>query len=175
MVALRFHSLIRLSFNKSSEAAQEVSAPRWWPYAIHPQKLCLITGPETQQEREREEKAHKDPPGAIKGWVWSPVSLGDFNTCDKGGKLEDNKWDLWGHFRVGTTDHSPTSPALKRKKNVNFLDLNKNITLVVGTWLKDVQVITAAIPPPDVMLSTSSVRVGTIDASVNCQPKILGE
>lgn len=84
--------------------------------------------------------------------------LREMCTYEKGGKAEEKKGDLWGHFRVETTDPSSTSPAFK-KKNKDLLGLSKNITLVVGIFRKDIRVTITPTPAPAVMISTSSVIV----------------
>lgn len=121
-------------------------------------------GPESPQEREREGKSTQrppppPPPPGLSESESDCRRLLEMCTCEKGGKLEENKGDLWGHFKVGTTDPSSTNPAFKKKKNKDLLGLSKDIMLVIGICLKDIHMTITPIPPPTVMISTSSVIV----------------
>lgn len=116
-------------------------------------------GSESPEKREREGKSAQRPPLGLSESESDCRHLLEMCTCEKGGKPEENKGYLWGHFKVGTTDPSSTDPAFKKKKNKDLLGLSKSIMLVIGICPKDIHVTITPIPPPTVMISTSSVIV----------------
>lgn len=158
MVALQFHLVIRFVLPQELRSRSGGVSTRVVTLCCSFPKAFSHNGAQEPTGKGERGKEHTAIPLGLSGSESDCRHLREMCTCEKGGKLEEKKGDLWGHFRVGTTDPSSTSPAFKKKKK-DLLGLSKNITLVVGIFRKDIHVTITPTPAPAVMISTSSVIV----------------
>lgn len=145
MVALRFHLVIRFVLPQELRSRSGGVSTRVMTLCCSFPKALSHNGAGEPTGRGERGKEHTAIPLELSESESDCQRLREMCPYEKGGKPEEKKGDLWGHFRVETTDPSSSSPAFKKKKNKDLLGLSKNITLVVGIFRKDISV---TINPP---------------------------